>query len=66
MKETFKKVAGKASEVILTALVAGGIAFLQNILSQHGVQCGPQIDPASTAGIGAALSSLKVSYINRV
>lgn len=66
MKNKFKKVREKSLEVLGTALVAGGLAFLQSFLSQKGIQCGPELDPVSTAGVGAALSSVKVLFLNRV
>ena len=66
MKQKIKKLGEKSIEVLSTALVAGGLAFLQSFLSQHGVDCGPQLDPVGTAAIGGGLSSLKVAIINRV
>ncbi len=61
MSETNKLIFKKVGEVLLTALVSAGIAFLQNIANAHGVECGPRLDPTSTAQVGASVSALKVS-----
>lgn len=47
----------KLLHVVITAGVASGIAFIQSLLSQHGVECGPAISPVASATIGGGLAT---------
>lgn len=62
MKSTLKKLEEKAGEILLTALVAVGMSIMQNILKQHGVECGPQLDPVVTGQIGIGASGAKIAF----
>ena len=41
--------------ILLTGLVAAGIAFLQSIANANGIDCGPQINPENAGVIGSFL-----------
>jgi hypothetical protein len=49
----------KILEIIITALLSAGIAFLQSLLVQHTATVIPIPDPATAGGIGAILSTFR-------
>lgn len=49
----------KILEILLTALISAGIAFLQNLLSQVGSEPLFQTNPQSAGIIGASISALR-------
>lgn len=53
--ETLQKIGVQLGSVLLTALVAAGIAAIQSIASSNGLTCSPTPDPAAAGAIGAAI-----------
>lgn len=64
MENTLSKFESKAGEILITALVAVGMSVMQSILENHGVKCGPAINPMATGAVGMTLSGLKVAVQN--
>ena len=59
-----EKLYKKFLEVVLTSLISIGIAYIQNVLNQNGVECGPNIDPQNAGVIGSVVGAVKVAFIN--
>ena len=60
MKQKILKILSYILQVILTALASAGIALLQNYLSTHGVNAGPDLNTENTGIIGDRYPGEKV------
>ena len=61
MKDELQKIMKKFGEIFLTALFAGILAYIQNILTQNGIHCGIPLDTEKTAQIGGFVGSVKIA-----
>lgn len=56
---SYKKIFNrKLLEMLITALLSAGLAFLQSLLNQHLGGNVPQADPIVAGGIGASLNRI--------
>lgn len=55
MKQYLKGVAIQATSIILSAILAALIAYIQSILIQHGANVGPEINTPEAGLIGALI-----------
>ena len=62
MKEQFKKALEHSIPIIISALIAGLIGFLQSMLSQMGACDLPPVGFEETAYIGGSIKALHTSF----
>lgn len=60
MNDEWKKIFDKVAHVLAVALFSAGLAFIQNILQQNGVKCGPTLEPVATGVMGSMIAYGKI------
>lgn len=61
MSKKFKKLLVQFGNVVGTAAVAAAIAFIQNMLSSKGIDCGPQMSVEETGLIGTGAAVVRAA-----